>query len=175
MSLINKAIDELIKARNVTNEIVAAELSDKSEKPISPQRIGQYRNNKKKPGSDFVLLWKSVYGQDLTNYETKVSRGAENHTPAIKPAQKMDKDDRVGVYQTIVEGHTEYVLIPRTVLQETQLVSTEQINKTWEELAEKNRELERKNNQIDFYQKQFAKLMDNLELAPKPSKPKEVQ
>lgn len=81
---------------------------------------------------------------------------------------------REGVYQTIVEGHTEYVLIPRTVLNETQLVSTEQINKTWAELAEKNKELERKNKQLDFYQEQFARLMDNLELTPKPPKPKEV-
>lgn len=82
---------------------------------------------------------------------------------------------REGVYQTIVEGHTEYVLIPRMVLNETQLISTEQINKTWAELAEKNKELERKNRQLDFYQEQFAKLMDNLELSPKSANPKEVK
>jgi hypothetical protein len=95
-------------------------------------------------------------------------------TPAIKSTDNMEKGQYEGVYQTIVEGRTEYVLIPRSILSETQLVSTEQINKTWAELAEKNRELERKNKQLDFYQEQFAKLMDNLELSPKSPKPKEV-
>jgi hypothetical protein len=62
---------------------------------------------------------------------------------------------REGVYQTIIEGHTEYVMIPRTVLENTQLVAKD--------------ELDRKNKQIDFYQEHFAKLLNDLELVPKPA------
>lgn len=106
-----------------------------------------------------------------------------NVTDDDKPDDNQEKMyNHSDVYRTIVEGHTEYLLVPREVLKETQLVSTEQIKRTWEELAEKNKELaaknqelERKNKQLDFYQDQFAKLMENLELAPKPSKSKEIK
>lgn len=119
----------------------------------------------------------------LTHYNVnrtwwKTGEGEVFITPAQKPADNKEKmDNREDVYRTIVEGHTEYLLVPREVLKETQLVSTEQIKRTWEELAEKNKELaaknqelERKNVQLDFYQNQFAKLLENLELSPKSSK-----
>jgi transcriptional regulator with XRE-family HTH domain len=100
----------------------------------------------------------------------------ENLTSVDKLTDNKEKPaSREGVYQTIVEGHTEYVLIPRSVLNETQLISNEQIKRTWDELAEKNKELERKNKQLDFYNEQFAKLLENLELAPKSSEPKKIK
>jgi hypothetical protein len=104
------------------------------------------------------------------------------HTQDEKAGDNKQNDQfNESVYRTIIEGHTEYLLVPRSVLNETQLVSTEQIKRTWDELAEKNKEiaeknkeLERKNKQIDFYQDRFAKLLENMELTTKPSKAKEV-
>lgn len=61
-------------------------------------------------------------------------------------------------YQTVVDGATEYVLIPLKILDKTQLVSID--------------EMERKNGQIDFYQNQIAKLLEGMELAAKPTKSK---
>lgn len=53
-----------------------------------------------------------------------------NNTDVHKIDNKEENDPgRETVYKTIVEGHTEYVLIPRSVLNETQLISTRQIEK----------------------------------------------
>lgn len=54
------------------------------------------------------------------------------------------------VYRNIVEGNTEYLLIPRSVLQEKyRLVSMEQYEKDLKEMAMRERELERRDKQID--------------------------
>lgn len=108
---------------------------------------------------------------------------SENGTPAKESSDNYKNGGvRESVYKSIVEGHTEYMLVPRSILNETQLVSTEQIKRTWDELAqknielaEKNKELDTKNKQIDFYQGQFARLMENLELATKSSDSKKVK
>jgi hypothetical protein len=54
---INKVINELAANLRLTNKKIAEKLTEKADKPISPQRIGQYRNGPKKPGPDFILLW----------------------------------------------------------------------------------------------------------------------
>lgn len=113
----------------------------------------------------------------------KTGEGEVILTHGDKPSDnKQNGGFRDSVYKTIVEGYTEYMLVPRSMLNETQLISTEQIKRTWEELAqknnelaEKNKELENKNKQIDFYQGQFARLMENLELTPKPPDSKEIK
>lgn len=90
----------------------------------------------------------------------------ENHTQVDKTSDNSEKEAALrAAYKTVKEGNTEYVLIPMKVLDKTQLVSIE-------ELAEKNRELERKNGQIDFYQNQIGRLLENLELTPKPANTK---
>jgi hypothetical protein len=145
--------------------------------------INEFYNDNREPGRKTLKKIKSLEGLNEIWYDT----GEEpvfhkNGTSVKKPADNKEKiHSHEEVYRTIVEGHTEYLLVPREVLKETQLVSTEQIKRTWEELAEKNKELaaknqelERKNIQLDFYQNQFAKLLENLELSPKPPKPKEV-
>lgn len=150
---------------------------------ISRQKLSNWESGLNEPRTDilnklaeYLRIPKEVfYMETLTNDYLKKNYSDENPTPVQEGGDNKEMNSNHDqVYRTIVEGHTEYVLIPRSVLSETQLVSTEQINKTWQELAEKNKELERKNKQLDFYQEQFAKLMDNMELAPKPPKAKEV-
>jgi hypothetical protein len=57
----------------------------------------------------------------------------------------MDKSHREQVYRTIVEGKTEYVLIPRNILQgEYKLVAAEQLTKdqkTIDKLLDQNEKL----------------------------------
>jgi transcriptional regulator with XRE-family HTH domain len=143
---------------------------------IGKAGIYKWESEENKPGQDSLTALSKALDVSVDDLLS------ENGTSDQKPDDNKEKMySHEEVYRTIVEGHTEYLLVPREVLKETQLVSTEQIKRTWEELAEKNKELaaknqelERKNIQLDFYQNQFAKLLENLELSPKPPKPKEV-
>lgn len=61
-----------------------------------------------------------------------------NNTPAIKTNEKVIDEEEV--YRNIVEGNTEYLLIPRTVLQEKyRMVPVEKIAQEERESAEKER------------------------------------
>lgn len=67
--------------------------------------------------------------------------------------EQIDCDDSGNntetVYKDIVEGNTEYILIPRAVLQEKyRLVSLEQIQKDQKELQIREEELRRREEQI---------------------------
>lgn len=99
-------------------------------------------------------------------------------TPAINSDSSDNNTDpkemKEGVYQTIVEGHTEYVLIPRSVLNETQLVSKDQINRTWVELDKRSTELADRNKQFDLLLNQLNQIYEKFELIPKTLKTKEV-
>jgi hypothetical protein len=184
-----RKLSEILKDLRATKgtQIAVATMLSSAGLKITSQQLGSYEAGDYNPKADFYDKWKEVFGEDLRailkeSSERNVSREAIKHTSVDKATDNTEKPTkRESVYTTIVEGHTEYLLVPRSVLQETQLVSSEQIRRTWDELAEKNKELseknkelERKNKQIDFYQEQFAKLMENLELSPKPFKSKEV-
>ena len=60
----------------------------------------------------------------------------ENPTPDQKPADNKEKmENQEDVYRNIVEGNTEYILIPRSVLQEKyRLVAMEQLQKDKESM-----------------------------------------
>lgn len=103
MGDINKVIDRLVKQYGGKNTVVAKKLSEKAPKRISPQRIGQYRKSGKKgkkPGSDFILLWKEVYGDDLTTLaqqeETLVSRETGKLT-SVRESETKYGEDRVDI------------------------------------------------------------------------------
>lgn len=118
---------------------------------VSSQLYGRYEAGKHGPKSDFYEGWKKAFGFDLIERlkqmsEPNVSRGAEKITPAMNSTDKIDYDEgaRGKVYKTIVEGHTEYLLIPRSVMKDVQLVSNKQIEKDkifMDALIEFNREL----------------------------------
>lgn len=163
-------IDKILTYNKLGINSVSA-LEDKIE--AGRGAINEFYNENREPGRKTLKKIKSFPGLNENWYDTgKGEIFIENSTSVEK--QKTSKENREPIYQTIIEGHTEYVLVPRTVLDKTQLVSSDQINRTWDELAEKNRELERKNKQIDFYQEQIAKLLSGVELASKSSNTKEI-
>jgi len=149
-----------VKALRMKAGLSQQELSDKT--GIAKGRINNWEQGKGNPKRD--------------DYNTLIEffKGIEN-IAQDKSIPKNESMNNIKVYQTIVEGHTEYVLIPRKVMENTQLISSEQLNKTWDELAKKNEELERKNQQIDFYQQHLSKYINSLELASKPSNVKEIK
>lgn len=78
MATIHKVINDLVIKYGGVNKEIALKLSEKANKPISPQRLGQYRTGPKVPNADFLLLWFEVYGDNILELmkdgETKVSR-----------------------------------------------------------------------------------------------------
>lgn len=163
-------IDKILTYNKLGINSVSA-LEDKIE--AGRGAINEFYNENREPGRKTLKKIKSFPGLNENWYDTgKGEIFIEKSTSVEK--QKTSQENREPIYQTIIEGYTEYVLVPRTVLDKTQLVSSDQINRTWDELAEKNRELERKNKQIDFYQEQIAKLLSGVELASKSSNTKEI-
>lgn len=80
MAQFKSVIDDLVRKYGGKNTVIAKKLSEKAAKPISPQRIGQYRKGIKSPKPDFFILWEEVFGDRIMdlieNKETNVSRGA---------------------------------------------------------------------------------------------------
>jgi transcriptional regulator with XRE-family HTH domain len=164
MAAIHEVIDELVKKHGDVNKEIADKLTEQAGNEISPQRIGQYRKGPKVPGADFILLWEQVFGEKILDLvkqrETIVSSETENLTHMHKSDDnKGNGDGDPEVYRTIIEGKTEYSLIPRQVLDKTQLISIEQVTRTWDELAQKNRELEQRSVDIDKRDKQIDFLL----------------
>jgi transcriptional regulator with XRE-family HTH domain len=141
MAAIHEVIDELIKKHGDVNKEIAEKLSEHTEKEISPQRIGQYRKGPKVPGSDFILLWEQVFGENILDLvklkETIVSRGTENLTPVDKSEDKKDfKEPTMDeIIANIVEGNTEYILIHKVIIMEKyRLMPIEELDKSAKEL-----------------------------------------
>jgi transcriptional regulator with XRE-family HTH domain len=120
---------------------------------ITKQRLGNYKDGHRFPDAEFIQLWQKKFGENIMaliekekDQSTNVSRETKKLTPVDKANDNKEKghDSRIEVYRTIVEGHTEYVLIPRIVLNDTQLVSVKQIEKDkayMDALIEFNRDL----------------------------------
>lgn len=141
---------------------------------ILKQNVSIWENLKGNPGQEFIdqlseyfkVSKETFYRENLTKEYLETHFSGEKPTSVEKTSDNSEKEAALrAAYKTVKEGNTEYVLIPMKVLDKTQLVSIE-------ELAEKNRELERKNGQIDFYQNQIGRLLENLELTPKPANTK---
>lgn len=115
---------------------------------IKSQQMSQYESGSRNPKLGFYKKWKAAFNEDLQTMldEANVSRGTENITQVDKRSNNKGKPlgGDPEVYRTIVEGNTEYVLIPRTVLQDTKLISTEQITndrKIMDKLLEQNEKM----------------------------------
>lgn len=78
MATIHEVINALVIKYGGVNTEIALKLSEKADKPISPQRIGQYRKGKKDPGAEFLVIWQEAYGDNILDLvkggETIVSR-----------------------------------------------------------------------------------------------------
>lgn len=79
MRIVNSVIAQLIKEKGLKDKKIAEMLSENAERTISSQLLGQYKNGKKKPGAEFILLWDETFPNDkifdkLKVEETKVSR-----------------------------------------------------------------------------------------------------
>lgn len=62
---------------------------------VSSQLYGQYEKGEKKPGSDFFVTWKQVFGEDLTSrIETKVSN---NGSVVSNKPQHGDNSQKQGL------------------------------------------------------------------------------
>lgn len=76
--------------------------------------------------------WKSGNGEIFLTHEEKPDDN------------KKTPEFRENVYRTIVEGNTEYLLIPRAVMNEVQLISTKQLEndrKVMDKLLDQNEKL----------------------------------
>jgi transcriptional regulator with XRE-family HTH domain len=106
---------------------------------VSSQSLGQYEAGEKKPKAAFFLAWKEAFKEDLLadDGETNVSHETENLTPVDKSSDNTEKSlGELEAYRKLFEGRTEYLVIPRKVLEKTQLISID--------------ELDNKNKQIDM-------------------------
>jgi hypothetical protein len=73
METINRVIADLIKKYGGKDTEIVEKLGNSN---ITPQALGMYKNGKRTPGSDFLILWKRVFGDDIASlviqYETGV-------------------------------------------------------------------------------------------------------
>lgn len=125
---------------------------------ISSQRLGQYEKGRMTPKIGFFEKWKDVFKEDIMAIQkgetdkTNVSRGTENHTHVHMSSDNPEKPlgvDAGEVYRKIVEGDTEYVLIPRSLFDgKYRMIPVEEIESHERELARKAEELVRKDHQI---------------------------
>lgn len=135
------------------------ELSDKT--GIPKGRINNWEQGNGKPKADDYTILKNFF--DSIEINLSQSESGKDEKLGAKKTNELMKDANKeaalrAAYKTVVDGDTEYVLIPLKVLDKTQLVSID--------------ELERKNGQIDFYHNLLGGLLENLELTPKPANSK---
>lgn len=100
-----------------------------------------------------------------------IAGSPENHTGVQNGTDNKGNplEDREGVYKTIVEGHTEYYLIPKTVFQEKYiLVALDQFNKEKEKWEQDKQSF---NKLLDMFEKE----LDKRESAPKAQSPENAK
>lgn len=122
---INRAIAELMAKTRLSDKEIAKKLTEKAEKKVSPQRLGLYKNNKRQPGADFILLWQEVFGDNIyevaKQIETNVSRETKvdrKHThggePAVKQKKPLPDEEREILIESLKQfGETNAYLLKR--------------------------------------------------------------
>ena len=149
---------------------------------ISGVRLGQYEAGRQQPKIDFFDKWKEVFGEDIREIQkqtngtldkTIVSNETENPTQ-VDIDDMNDENPLAGdpdeIYRRIVEGNTEYLLIPRSVLQEKyRLIPMEQFQKDKDQMEKDRVEADNKNKKIDKLLDQNERLIARiLLLEPQP-------
>lgn len=111
---------------------------------ISKQNISLWENRISNPGQKFIdrlasyfnIPKETFYVETLTLEYLEKNFSGKNSTPEQKSMDKKEKiDTQEDIYRNLVEGNTEYILIPRSVLQEKyRLVALEQFQKDKEQM-----------------------------------------
>lgn len=126
---------------------------------ITSQRLGQYANGISKPKVDFYDRWKEVFGEDLkelveSGFEKNVSHETQNEK---NPAQSEVPES---IYRDLVEGNSEYKLVPKTILQEEyriMLLSEIEYRNTLT-----NKALESRDRMINVLENRISELTDQI-------------
>jgi hypothetical protein len=99
------------------------------------------------------VWWEQQKGEVFSKNGTEVKESTDNSI----------MEDPEEVYRKLVEGNTEYVLIPRSVLQEKyRLVSLEQFQKDKEQMEKDKKESENQQKIIDKLLDQYDKVIARL-------------
>ena len=122
---------------------------------ISKQNISLWDNGGGNPGPDFVkklatffdLPAAVFYEESLTKEYLEKHHSGKNGTGMQKSTDNTQKDE---VYRTIVEGGTEYLLIPRSVLQDKYRL------RSLEDIEKDNKVLDRL---LDAHEKMLTRLL----------------
>lgn len=99
-----------LRAKHGSQTDVAKELG------IRSQLLGQYENGKRNPKHAFYKKWKELYNEDLEAMTDEANDSRETKKPTREQKGPTIKEKPLGdpeVYRTIVEGKTEYLLVPR--------------------------------------------------------------
>lgn len=165
METINLVIADLIGSKNRTDKEIAADLG------ISPQRLGQYKNSKKKPGIEIIQAWKKVFGEDLLKLveekETKVSRGIEDNSKKNNPNNNQNgmATSKETWYTELIENEEgQYSLIPRAILKDYKIMPDKvmdvliKANESEKVAIEKNQSLEK-----EILKNRYKELVEALE------------
>jgi hypothetical protein len=126
--------------------------------------INNFYKENKEPGRKTLKKIKSLPGLNLEWYETgKGQVFLKNGTGVKESTDNSIMEDPEEVYRKLVEGNTEYVLIPRSVLQEKyRLVSLEQFQKDKEQMEKDKKESENQQRIIDKLLDQYDKVIARL-------------
>lgn len=141
-------LGENIKKYRELRGLTVQELADKM--GIGRAGIYKWEANETKPGIESL----TELSQALDVTADDLLR--ENHTGDNKPGDNSEKSiGELAVYRSIFEGKTEYIVLPRKVLDGTQLMSDTQID-------ENKKERENDQKIIDRLLDQNEKLMERV-------------
>lgn len=84
---------------------------------ISSQLYGKYESGDRKPGADFFIKWKRVFGEDLTSvFETNVSRATFSGTNILNGAEGTEYAPRqVDLIQEVLDIRQRQLAIQATL------------------------------------------------------------
>lgn len=122
MRPLNEIIKEL-REKKGSQGAVALKLSrtnagQRAKNGFSSQLLGQYEKGRQKPKLLFLQAWKEAFGEDLLAIQEETNVSHETKSYNMQKPDDNEETTKADVYRTIVEGETEYLLIPRSVLQD---------------------------------------------------------
>jgi transcriptional regulator with XRE-family HTH domain len=129
---------------------------------ISPQRLGQYLDERQKPKTDFYMKWKKVYGEDIQQMlmsgeikETNVSRETIPSTEEVFVNSMVKHADEYRVVlKSTIDG-------PYRLMLESEIEEMKRM---------RDREIEKADKIIGMLEKENTELREREKLTPSRSK-----